>query len=160
MMDERTRRAGERAAAARRRAFEVGDSTPHGARPLGVVPVLLLCLIGAVIDGYGIFAFDLGLGFDAVAAGMTAFALVAAFALATERSWAWTVTWMYLALHVFFDVVAATYLGPVALAVAVVYALALTYATARRIGEVAGGAPTGPGGSSVGGSSVGQSSSR
>jgi len=141
-MDERTRRAGERAAAARRRAFSVGEAQPTGARPLGLVPVLMLCLVGAVVDAYGVYALDAGMAFETVSVGMAAFAVLAAFTLATDHAWAWTLTWMYLALHVFFDVLATTYVGPVALAVAVVYALALTYATARRVVEVAGQAST------------------
>jgi hypothetical protein len=156
MMDERTRRAGERAAQARRRAFSDGDVARRRARPLGVVPVLLLCLVGAVVDGYAVVAFtDAGVGFTAVNGGLAAFALVAAFALTTELSWAWTVTWMYLALHVFVDFLTVDVVGPVGFGIAAVYALALTYATARRIGEVAGATTT-----ASGGSPVGQSSSR
>lgn len=139
MMDERTQRAGERAAQARRRAFAEGEATPTGARPLGVVPVLLLCLVGAVVDGYAVVAFaDAGLGFAFVNVGLAVAALFSAYALTTELSWAWTVTWMYLALHVFVDFLTVDVVGPVGFAVAAVYALALTYATARRIGEVAG----------------------
>ncbi|NHN40848.1 hypothetical protein G9C85_04265 [Halorubellus sp. JP-L1] len=138
MMDERTRRAGERAAAARRRAFSVGDARPASASPIGLVPVLLLCLVGAVVDAYGVLAFDAGVAVEAASGGLAAFAVVAAFALAIGHSWAWTITWLYLAVHVFFDILAATFVGPIALAVAVVYALALTYATTRRVVEVAG----------------------
>ncbi|WP_323677182.1 hypothetical protein [Halorubellus sp. PRR65] len=138
MMDERTRRAGERAAQARRRAFSEGNVTPSRARPLGVVPVLLLCLVGAVVDGYAVVAFAAGPGFAVVNLGLAASALVAAFALTTELSWAWTVTWMYLALHVFVDFLTVDVVGPVGFGIAAVYALALTYASARRIGEVAG----------------------
>ncbi|WP_227131398.1 hypothetical protein [Halorubellus salinus] len=156
MLDERTRRAGERAAQARRRAFSNDDVGRSRARPLGVVPVLLLCLVGAVVDGYAVVAFTgAGAGFASVNVGLAASALVAAFALTTEISWAWTVTWMYLALHVFVDFLTVDVVGPVGFGIAAVYALALTYATARRIGEVAGGTPTAPAGSSVG-----QSSSR
>jgi len=129
MLDERTRRASERAAAARQRAFDTEESTPTSARPLGVVPILLLCVVGAVI------ALELGPEVDVVNAGMVAFALVAAFALATEQSWTWTITWMYLALHVFVDIITATMIGPLGLALAVVYGLALTYATGRRAVE-------------------------
>ncbi|MFC6953044.1 hypothetical protein [Halorubellus litoreus] len=151
MMDERTRRAGERAAQARRRAFSNGDVARRRARPLGVVPVLLLCLVGAVVDGYAVVAFTTaGAGFAFVNVGLAASALVAAFALTTELSWAWTVTWMYLALHVFVDFLTVDVVGPVGFAIAAVYALALTYATARRIGEAAGGTTTPPASSSVG----------
>jgi|GEM_PF-1340829 hypothetical protein len=135
MLDERTRRASERAAAARQRAFDTEESTPTSARPLGVVPILLLCVVGAVIDGYAVIALELGPEVDVVNAGMVAFALVAAFALATEQSWTWTITWMYLALHVFVDIITATMIGPLGLALAVVYGLALTYATGRRAVE-------------------------
>lgn len=138
MMDERTRRAGERAANARRQAFAVGDATPTRARPLGVVPILLLCLIGAVIDGYAVLAFAEGPGFDLVKLGLAALAISSAYALTAELSWAWTITWMYLALHVFVDLLTVDVVGPIGLAVAAVYALALTYASARRATEVVG----------------------
>lgn len=144
MLDERTERAGERAATARKQAFESDDAARSGARPLGAIPILLLCIVGAVIDGYAVLALDFGPEFDLVSGGMVAFALVAAFALATEQSWTWTVTWMYLALHLFLDLITATMVGPVSLAVAVVYALALTYATGRRAVEATerGAGPT------------------
>jgi len=136
MMDERTKRAGERAANARRRAFAVGDATPTRARPLGVVPVLLLCLVGAVIDGYAVLALAAGIGFDLVNVGLAAFAITSAYALTAELSWAWTITWMYLALHVFVDLLTVDVVGPIGFAVATAYALALTYASARRATEV------------------------
>lgn len=136
MMDERTKRAGERAAEARRRAFAIGDSTPTRARPLGVVPVLLLGLVGAVIDGYAVLAFAEGTGFDAVKLGLAALAVTSAYALTAELSWAWTITWIYLALHVFVDLLTVDVVGPIGLAIATVYALALTYASARRVTEV------------------------
>lgn len=135
MMDDRTKRAGERAANARRQAFDIGDATPTRARPLGVVPVLLLCLVGAVIDGYAVLAFADGIGFDIVKLGLAAFAVASAYALTAELSWAWTITWMYLALHVFVDLLTVDVVGPVGFAVATVYALALTYASARRVSE-------------------------
>ena len=136
MMDERTKRAGERAANARRQAFAVGDATPTRARPLGVVPVLLLCLVGTVVDGYAVLAFAEGIGFDFVNVGLAAFAITSAYALTAELSWAWTITWMYLALHVFVDLLTVDVVGPIGFAVAIVYALALTYASARRAIEV------------------------
>jgi hypothetical protein len=135
MMDDRTKRAGERAANARRQAFDIGDATPARARPLGVVPVLLLCLLGAVIDAYAVLAFAEGIGFDIVKLGLAAFAVASAYALIAELSWAWTITWMYLALHVFVDLLTVDVVGPVGFAVATVYALALTYASARRVTE-------------------------
>jgi hypothetical protein len=138
MMDERTKRAGERAANARRQAFDVGERTPTRARPLGVVPVLLLCLVGAVIDAYAVLAFAQDTGFDVVKLGLAAFAVTSAYALTAELSWAWTITWMYLALHVFVDLLTVDVVGPVGLAVATAYALALTYASARRATEVVG----------------------
>lgn len=137
MLDDRTRRAGERAANARRRAFANGTTPVERARPLGVVPVLLLCLVGAVVDGYGAFAVDAGANYHVLTAAMAAFGLVAAFALVTERAWAWTITWMYLALHVFVDLLTVSVVGPVSLVVGTTYALALTYATTRRAVEVA-----------------------
>jgi hypothetical protein len=106
------------------------------ARPLGVVPVLLLCLVGAVIDGYAVLAFAEGTGFELVKLGLAGSAVASAYALIAELSWAWTITWTYLALHVFVDLLTVDVVGPVALAVAAVYALALTYATARRATEV------------------------
>jgi hypothetical protein len=137
MLDERTMRAGERAAAARRRAFTEPAPTATRSQPLGVVPVIVLCLVGVVLNGYAVVAFDLGLAFDVASAGLAVAALLAAFGLASEQRWAWTITWMYLALHVFLDLVTASILGPVAFAVAIVYALALLYASARRASEVA-----------------------
>jgi len=136
MLDERTRRAGERAAKARRRAFDRSEGSPSSARPLGVVPILLLCIVGAVIDGYAVLALSLGAAFDAVSVSLAAAAVVAASALATERPWAWTVTWMYLALHLFLHLITGPMVGAVSLAVATIYGLALTYATGRRAVEV------------------------
>jgi hypothetical protein len=107
-------------------------------RPLGVVPILLLCLVGAVIDGYAVLAFAQGFGFDLVKFGLGAFAVASAYALTAELSWAWTITWMYLALHVFVDLLTVDVVGPIGMAVATVYALALTYASARRATEVIG----------------------
>lgn len=136
MLDERTMRAGERAAAARRRAFEADTAAPMQAQPLGVVPVIVLCVVGAVADTYTIVAFGFGMGYELTSLGLVGLALVAVYGLASDRSWAWTVTWMYLALHVFVDLITADLFGPVGFGAAIIYALALMYATTRRAEEV------------------------
>lgn len=145
MLDDRTRRAGERAAEARRRAFDQQEGSPSSARPLGVVPIVLLCILGAVVDGYAVLALSVGTAFDVVSLSLAAAAVVAAYALGTGREWAWIATWLSLALHLFLHLVSAPVVGTAYLALATAYGLALTYATGRRAVEVSdrGSGPTG-----------------